>query len=287
MGSLILNRDEFVSLIENIVETNQDFDFEGFDEFDYYDALFILFKKWAETNIPEDERDYPISYLLEKYAAKFASEMTNGEFGKYEENFSFNNWNTPKVVQSMIRKGHHKLPTKRKNEKFTEKYKRGISHFIEELNLPPWAEMKIIEDKPYVIDVQLSLDFPEFVKDDTKKNISGQGVEREFEKFVQNFLGIDLGNPAYGQLSISRKNTEFKNLNNWVKNVLNKDIKKQIKNLESGRFIHSMRFETTTSGAELKIIFKGSPSWERRSKLKTEAQNLLNQLGYPRIKVFI
>ena len=285
MKKIILSESEVVSLIKSIMEQDTQFDFSDIDDLDYYDALFLIFRNWVQKSLPEDERDYPTSYLLEKYGKKFVQELVDDGTLIVDDNFEVNRWTIPRVVQALIKKGHYKFPSKRKNEKFTERFKKHINYYIKEQNLPSWAEVVLVEKTPYIVSMKLNIDFPDMIKDSSNSYVNASSLEREFTKFVENYLGVEIGNPNYGQLRLLREGTNFVHLDGWVKEILNKEIKKQIKQLPYGRHIHSMKFQPNERQSELKIVFKNTAGYNGRSQFRTEVAELLNNLGYKRIRI--
>lgn len=285
MKKIILSESEVVSLIKLIMEQDTKFDFSDIDDLDYYDALFLMFRNWVQQNLPDSEKDAPVSYLLDKFGKRFVLElMGDGEF-PVDDNFEINRWNIPRIVQGMVKKGKYKFPTKRKQDKFTEKFKKHIDYFINELNLPSWAKINLYEKDPYKVDFEVELDFPEMVKSDGNASISPYNLENKFKKYVEGYLGVEFGNPNYGNLDLNKKNTKFTNLESWVKNVLNKEIKTKIRALPYGRNVHSMKFEPKEGTSNLKIVFKGHASWNGKQEFKQEVIRLLDDMGYKKIRI--
>ena len=187
---MYLKDSEVVYLIKNLVE--QENDFSGFEEFDYLDALFIIFRNWVQKNLPEDERDYPMSYLLEKYAKRFVLDLVDEQTvrGLDRDDFELNRWNIPDIVKSLIKKGHYKFSSKRKEKKFTDVYKRAIPSLVENLELPSWVEIQLKEEKPYHVDVLFLIDYNTMLEDKSDKIFNYSKYEREIRNFVQNYLVI-------------------------------------------------------------------------------------------------
>lgn len=285
MKKIILSESELVSLIHSIMEQDTKFDFSDIDDLDYYDALFFMFRNWVQQNLPDSEKDAPISYLLDKFGKKFILELIGDGEIPVDDNFDINRWNIPRIVQALVKKGKYKFPTKRKEEKFTEKYKKHINYFIGELNLPSWAKINLEEKVPYKVDFELELDFPEMIKSDSEEHISSHTVERKFKKYIEGYLGVEFGNPNYGNLDLNKKNTKLNNLEPWVKNVLNKEIKTKIRALPYGKNIHSMKFEPKDAISSLKIVFKGHAGWNGRHEFRQEVAKLMENMGYKKIRV--
>lgn len=267
------------------MEENTEFDFSDIDDLDYYDALFFLFRNWVQQNLSDSEKNAPISYLLEKYGKRFVLELMGEGVISPEEDFEINKWNIPRIVQDMVKKGVYKFPTKRKEQKFTERFDKHIKYFIKELELPSWAKINLYENVPYKVDFELELDFPEMIKSEGEETISPHTLERKFKNYVEGYLGVEFGNPNYGHLDLDKKNTKFSNLESWVKNVLNKEIKTKIRALPYGRNIHSMKFEPMAGTSVLKIVFKSQASWNGKSQFRQDVDKLLKDMGYKKIRI--
>ena len=92
-------------------------------------------------------------------------------------------------------------------------------------------------------------------------------------------MNLKVGNPTYGELKLDYH--EYReNLDEWVKNVLNKEIKRDIRQLPGSKFIHSISFEPTNSKASIKINFKSGTGYDQRRKLREGVQNYLKNSGY-------
>ena len=50
-------------------------------------------------------------------------------------------------------------------KKGKEKYKKQLDYFVSLLDLPSYCSVKLIENKPYDVKVQLVINFPEMLKD--------------------------------------------------------------------------------------------------------------------------
>lgn len=277
---MYLKESEVVYLIKNLVE--QENDFSGFEEFDYLDALFIIFRNWVQKNLPEDERDYPMSYLLEKYAKRFVLDLVDEQTvrGLDRDDFELNRWNIPDIVKSLIKKGHYKFSSKRKEKKFTDVYKRAIPSLVENLELPSWVEIQFKEEKPYHVDVLFLIDYNTMLEDKSDVIFNYSKYEREIRNFVQNYLGVEIGNAAYGQLELDFRGHELKDVERWVKNVMNGGIKKEIKKLPKGKDIHSIRFEPNARRQNLKIVYKSHAGYGGRREIISGVESILQNAGY-------
>jgi hypothetical protein len=77
------------------------------------------------------------------------------------------------------------------------------------------------------------------------------------------------------------KKLNYVGLDEWVKNVLNKKLKKEIKSLSPwSKYIHSIRFDVDGGRADMKIIFKDEFRWNLRKEVVSGIREYLTNLGY-------
>ena len=252
---------------------------------DYFDVFVTYFKKWLVEEHKEDLEKYPFSFLLKKYSKQFVKDVLNQQLQDYEEDdddFSIDRWNMERFAKVLLQTGRAKIPTMRKEEKFTEKYKKQIDYFIDTLNLPSYSSVRLIENKPYEVKVQLIVNFPEMLKDDTETTWTSSKVEDKLRKFLTDYMGIEMGKPVYGELDLSYEKTEKLNSDKWIKEVLNKTIKKEMKALPHGDQVKSVQFAPYDYRGEMKIVYKGGDSWRSSARdYKNRVQEYLIGLGYP------
>jgi hypothetical protein len=161
---------------------------------------------------------------------------------------------------------------------FTEKYKKQLSFFIEKLELPDFLKIVLTEKTPYNLSIKLNVDWEKLIKYQGDKIFKPNDIQNELQKRIKDFLGVELGNPTHGQLSIAF-DKEYLGVEEWVKKTLNKEIKKKIKELPKSNILHAVKFETwgTRLGGQLKLSFK---SWSGRNEFTKNVKELLEQMGY-------
>jgi hypothetical protein len=77
------------------------------------------------------------------------------------------------------------------------------------------------------------------------------------------------------------KKLNYVGMDEWVKNVLNKKIKKEIKSLVPyAKNIHSIRFDVEGGKANMKIVFKDDFRWNLRKEVVSGIREYLTNLGY-------
>ena len=271
---LTLTESELIKVINRIVESYTD---DVYNDEDYVEVFLKYFRPWVKKNHGDEVGEYPLSYLVKKYIAEFAVDNgmhpDNVIFG-YRNNLS----NAANVGKKLVQLGTHKLPSLRSQEKFTEKYKKPLEFFIRELNLPDYIKFELIEGTPYNILARFDVDWEGLIKYQGTEKIKPDAVIKELTQRITNFLGVEIGNPTYGQLSL-KLDKNYIGVDEWVKKTLNKEIKKKFRELPNSRILHAIKFETKSYelGGELKLSFK---SWNGRNDFIKNAKELLQSMGY-------
>jgi hypothetical protein len=192
----------------------------------------------------------------------------------------------PRIGRKLIEVGAHTLPSLRQEEKFTEKYGKHIARLVKMLNLPSFARLELSENKPYEINGTLYIDYPSFLKsEESSIGTYSNPVERKFKSMLEDYLGVEFGSPVHGKVDISFT-IKTENEDKWIKNVLNKEIKKHIKQMPDGNYVHSIRFEPKTDKAYMKIVYKdGSYRRMHQHEFRNKVTEYLKELGYTKIVV--
>ena len=271
---LSLTESELIKVINRIVESYSD---DVYNDEDYVEVFFHYFRPWVKKNHGDEIGEYPLSYLVKKYIGEFA--LDNG-INPDNNIFSYKNnlANAANVGKNLVKQGKHKLPSLRSQEKFTEKYKKPLEFFISELNLPDYIKFDLIEENPYNILVVFDVNWEGLIKYQGTEKIKPDAVVKELTQRISDFLGIEIGNPTYGQLSLKLKK-DYVGIDEWIKKTLNKEIKKKFRELPNSRILHAVKFETKSYelGGELKLSFK---SWNGRNDFIKNAKELLQSMGY-------
>jgi hypothetical protein len=271
---LSLTESELIKVINRIVESYRD---DVYDDEDYVEVFFKYFRPWVKKNHGDEIGEYPLSYLVKKYIGEFA--LDNG-INPDNTIFSYRNniTNAANIGKNLVKQGKHKLPSLRSQEKFTEKYKKPLEFFVSELNLPDYINFGFIEETPYNIWVRFDINWEGLIKHQGTEKIKPDAVVKELTQRISDFLGIEIGNPTYGQLSLKLKK-DYVGIDEWIKKTLNKEIKKKFRELPNSRILHAIKFETKSYelGGELKLSFK---SWNGRNDFIKNAKELLQSMGY-------
>jgi|LakMenEpi03Aug12_release.lakeMendotaPanAssembly.Ray.scaffolds.fasta_scaffold266576_2 hypothetical protein len=274
--TLILTESELIKVVNRIVESYSD---DTYDDEDYVEVFLHYFRPWIRANHGDEIGEYPLSFLVKKYISEFAE--ANG-IRPEEVIYSYRNnlTNASNFGKRLVRMGKHKLPSLRSQEKFTDRYKKPLEFFVAQLGLPEFIKLNFIEKTPFNVEVQILIDWEGLIKHQGEETFNTDRIKKEIKDKIQGFLGVEFGNPVHGQLKLEFGRPDFIGVDEWVKQSLNKKIKKEIKTLPNSRVLHAIRFETlgsSTIGGELKLSFK---SWSGRNDFIKNVKELLQSMGY-------
>lgn len=275
--TLILTESELVKVINRIVESYND---EIYDEEDYVEAFLQYFRPWVRKNHGDEVGESPLSYLIKKHISEFAKDIGLDDYAT--EEWRSNISNASRVGNRIVSQGKHKLPSLRSQEKFTERFKKPLEFFLNELNIPDYIELNFFEDNPYNVRVEVIVDWLRLIKSKDEKAPNLNSIKTELEKRIKDFLGVDFGNPIHGQLRLNFGSPEYVGIDEWIKKDFNKEIKKKIKALPNAtRIIHAIKFVEKGSknliGGELQFSIK---SWAGHQVLIQNIKNMLQSMGY-------
>ena len=116
----------------------------------------------------------------------------------------------------------------------------------------------------------------------SEKNYRASDLSVEFINTLTNFLGIETGSVTHGKLDLNiNGGFTYQDVDEWVKQTLNKEIKKKIRALPNSHVLHSVKFNTSTNnvGGLINLTFKSS-AWRHTSTFTEEVRELLESLGY-------
>jgi hypothetical protein len=275
---LTLTESELIKVINRILESYED---ERYDDEDYVEVFLKYFRPWIKKTHGDEIGEYPLSYLVKKYISEFVEE--NG-FDKDKIIIQYRNnlTNAANVGRAFVNSGKYKLPSLRSQQKFTEKFKKPLSFFIEEMNLPDFMKIVMTEESPYKVNCVLKVDWEKLIKSTGDEKYRLNDLSYELNNKIKNFLGVELGNPTHGQLALYFNTVDYIGLDEWVKNDLNKIIKKKIKELpDAKRTIHAIKFTAGNQnlGGFIEFSYK-DVSWSSRKPLKDNVKQLLEGMGY-------
>ena len=275
MKKVLLIKDSQYRKLLSLISESQDFDDE-----DYVDAFLTVFKEWLRKNeLPSS----PISMAFNRYSDRFLN-----EFGMGEEDVP--RWRSgvglmTSIGKKLLQRGVIKIQSLRPETKFTEKFARQFKFFIDELNIPQYAKLTFVEEKPNEVDGRLKIDWNEMLKSESSP-ISPYYLERKLTNKIKDFLGLNLGNIHHGELDFKiRREIDYDGLDLWKKNILNKVIKKRIKQeIPLADKIQKIVFKLEDSSepkATLHLYFNDYHiNYQDRVKVRDAIIQLLQGMGY-------
>ena len=275
--TLILTESELINVVNRIVESYND---EIYDEEDYVEAFLQYFRPWVRKNHGDEVGESPLSYLIKKHISEFAKDIgldSDDVVNSWRSNIS----NASRVGKRIISQGKHKLPSLRSQEKFTERFKKPLEFFLNELNIPDYIELNFFEDNPYNVQIEVIVDWLGLIKSKEEKAPDLNSIKTELERKIKNFLGVDFGNPTHGQLKLNFGSPNYVGIDEWIKKDFNKEIKKKIKALPNAtKIIHAIKFVKNGSrniGGELQFSIK---SYTGKHDLIKRIKDMLQSMGY-------
>lgn len=288
---IFLTETELVNLARVIAEQ---INFDLYDDEDFLDAFFQMFRNYIKRYKGVKTLDYPMSYLLKRFSVDFIRD-TIGEEGMKKfigweegddldemfEDFVISKYDAIRIVKMAIEKQKYNLPKLVQQEKFTEKYKKVIDTFLlEDLDLPKYVQVSLLEPDPHNFIIQTTVDFESWIKDPNEVILSRSKIESKIKKFLGDYLGLEFGPIKYEQSELNYEKTNFVGVESWVKNELNKKIKKEFKTLPNSKSVKSIRFEPPSSHATLILFFNSNPRYASRTQIIDEYTEKLSELGY-------
>jgi hypothetical protein len=266
--------------LEKIVKTVlESFNPNEYEDEDFVEVFLSYFRPWVKKTHGDEIGQYPLSLLIKNHIEEFAKDYALEDFTpRYYS--SYRNMTT--LGRSLAEKGVHQMPNLRNKGLFLEKYKKAITFFIERLNLPEWITLNLTEESPYVVRGNFKVDWDKAIRDKSEERYNASNLSQEFIDALTNFTGIELGSPAHGKLDLSiRGSFEYDGIDEWIKNTLNKEIKKKIRALPNSHVLHSVKFITSNNsvGGMITLTYK-SNAWRNSGDFTRDVRELLGNLGY-------
>jgi hypothetical protein len=270
----IISESHFNHYIRIISEQEQDL--RDYDDEDFIEVFFEYFRPWVRATHGDDASKYPMSYLLKKYYVEFCR-YVGLEVADDEDYYGYRQLTD--IGKKFVTARQHKLPTLRPSVKFTEKYAKQIEHIIRMLKLPEWLTISLEERSPYTVEMYLNIDFTGMMRSKDKSEKKPYEYGNEFEEYLTNYMGVEMGNPSHGELSFSSvarvNNTdEFTNVKNQKK------LKSEMKSMSLGKYIHSIGIIIKDTGLRVELSFKRNTYYGLKQKVRDEILKLFADLGY-------
>lgn len=251
---------------------------DHYDDEDFiYVALSVL-KDWLLETHNMDISKYPLSYILRKYTNEFAKDYNIEPSYRSSGIYGLSHLGRQLALKEKV-----KIPTLQKEKGFLETYKKGIDFFVKKLNLPDFLELHLTEDSPYNVTGKIVADFQEMLKS-PKYRENPSSISNKFGRFIQDFLGVDMGKPSHGDLSFYiDSGIVYTGKDPWIKYEFDKNLKKEIRNdPQLKKAISRIKLEIDSSRFVVKIILYlgNSFRWDSRAEIVKKVKDILEKNGY-------
>ena len=215
------------------------------DYIDYWNQFLRFYANETGKNLSPK---IPISYLEKTLKDEIIK--------KYELESSPYSTNVTSLVRQLIKKGAIEFESLRPDEKFTEKYEKAVSRILDKLKseLNPAYKVDLIENEPYVVRLFLNIDIEDWLKLSEAEKQYASRMGSVFGNTLKKLLGIEFGPTIHGKLNYYSNNPAIDNFDTWMKNVMNKKIKKQIKESEFGKYVQRMKVGFSSDKLRIDII---------------------------------
>jgi len=261
------------TILENMGDS-YNVDLSEYTDEDFLEVFFEKFRPWIKMTHGDEASTMPMSYLIPKYIKEF------GQLYSAREAYGSTVRKAVSIGQAIVEKGERQLTSLRPQYNFLEKYAKPLKFFMDELNLPDFIQIKLTEPKPYYVKMDVIVDFEELLKYDGDLPSVGQ-ISNNFKAFLTTYMGIDLGKATHGGLNLETPSSAInKYEERWVKDDLNKIIKKEIKKLPSASSLRGIKFIPNDKLGSSQLQMLRSSGNYRLLNVKTEIENLLSSLGY-------
>jgi len=240
---------------------------------DYWYQFLRFYAKETGKNLSSK---IPISYLDKV--------LKNEIVEKYElEVTRYTSMSPSSLATRLINIGAIEFETFRPEEKFTEKYEKALSKIIPKININPKYNVRLSEEQPNEIRLDIGIDIEDWLKLSTKDKIEANNFDAKLRTNILKLLGVEFGSPAHGKLQINHYGTNIKGIDEWITKVMNKKIKKEIKSSDFGKSIQRMSIKVDRDKLSISIV---QPRWggfgygERRTNFEKFVEDLFEKYGY-------
>lgn len=246
---------------------------------DYEDYWNQFLRFYADETGKKFSKKLPISYLDKVLRDEIIE--------KYELDTS--RYSSRKIIpltKQLIQKGAIEFETFRPEEKFTEKFANPLSKIISRIKINPKYKITIGEEKPNEVYVRVIIDTEDWLKLSNEEKRQANNFQTELKTNIQKFLGVEFGSPAHGKLNIFGYGTNIMNVDEWIKNVMNKKIKKEIKESIFNEYIQRISIKINDYDNKLKISIisprhrRMSRYWDIRIQFEKFMKDLFEKYGY-------
>ena len=244
---------------------------------DYQDYWNQFLRFYADETGRNLSKKLPISYLekvlRDEIIEKYELDIPNYSSRKYVD-----------IAKQLIQKGAIEFETFRPEQKFTEKYANPLSKIISRIKINPKYKITIGEEKPNEVYVRVSIDTEDWLKLSNKEKTQANNFHDELRTNIQKFLGVEFGSPAHGKLTMTGYGTNVMNGDEWIKNVMNKKIKKEIKESIFSDYIQRISIKFNGDRLKISIISprhrRMNRYWDIRTQFEKFMKDLFEKYGY-------
>ena len=243
---------------------------------DLEDYWYQFLRFYAKETGKNFSSKIPISYLDKT--------LRNEIVEKYELEVSRYTSSSPSsLARQLINKGAIEFETFRPEQKFTEKFEKALSKIISKININPKYNVRLSEEQPNEIRLDISIDIEDWLKLSTKDKIDANNFGGKLRTNILKLLGIEFGSPAHGKLQINDYGANIKGIDEWITKVMNKKIKKEIKSSDFGKSIQRMSIKVDRDKLKISIV---QPRWggfgygDRRTNFEKFVDDLFEKYGY-------
>lgn len=263
------------------------FNEDEYEDIDFFDVFFTLFKTWITKKYGEKYQHHPMSLLVRMKAEEFFKEM--GVEISEDDLGNFSSYDIRKYTKELVKMGKAKLPNIKRKGKFLERYGNVLQDFVSKLNLPSNISLEFEENTPYVVRMIVYDDIIKKMQDESGRSTSRYTLRDKIGKYIENYLGIEIGNPAHGKLEIQSPEIETLNLDKFKKEFVKKKIRPALQEAGFANKVKSIRI-SSDGGASVgfKLVFN-SETWQNdpRKQAQKIVKKVLDDNGFKNTTVTI
>jgi len=210
---------------------------EDLDYDDIHDIINVFFRSWLQEKKPEiNQKRFAITYLQRRYFNEFLKDIGLLDSGDQDE-YDFDKKD---ILRHLLSLGRIELPLYHEHEtKFLETYRKNFEFLVKRLDLPKFVKLEFTEPKPFELECSVEVDFESWIKSN-ETFPTRFSLDRDIERLLQNYMGIEVGESRFGGIQISVQEYDYVGYNDWVKNIFPK-IKKEIKQIPKLANVRAIR----------------------------------------------
>jgi len=198
-----------------------------YDESDFIEPLYLLFRKWLQDENIQFKKGTPFSTLWRTYVNDFRRHYGLKPLSHYQ---------IPRLFptgKELYLNGVIDLESLISDEKITEKYSKQLDWFLNNLPKIDGVTYQILEPSEHTLVFDVSIDLPKIVKSDEIVDVDN--FFNNFRDFLKNYLNIQQGSIVEGDYRMDKYtnvlgNDGFlKEINKIIKPFIRKVVKEEAK----------------------------------------------------------